>query len=424
MNHKFSRRDFLKGVSVGAGAGLLSACAFPPSVSVATPAVCPTQRFCEAPAAPACPTPTPIPVPPPTPVSTNFDVYAYYLQGINLPEQPEPNRLNFGFATVAPLYGPVQDPVTMRMDIKWARENGVTTFVMPESTSNGGWVTRIADMFLPASEPPFEIDFSILFNPTLEYMPSDELANRVVDVAKNLLSGYVQHPRYKRLPDGRPVVFYFLAGVVAYSLGVDVLEKTVGLLRSNVGEDIFLVGDIMVEPYEMQTDPKFQIADYISRQVKLFDAIDSYYLWHAGYEWHSLQDYNHVVTPFKDMIAGYQEACDVWAEKAHHYGSKFVPPISPAGLSNRLLYEAGIDTGLSDRHEGVSYDTAKEMAKIGAKYADPELKMVIIGAWNECTEGTAILPSKGFKFGPVHAVRDTFAIEPTGGWPEDYYPPS
>lgn len=57
MNHQFSRRDFLKGVSVGAGAGLLSACTFPPSVSVATPAACPTQPICEIPPAPACPTP-------------------------------------------------------------------------------------------------------------------------------------------------------------------------------------------------------------------------------------------------------------------------------------------------------------------------------------------------------------------------------
>ena len=421
MKRRLSRRDLLKLTGAMAGAGVVSACTPRIPTTGPSPSSSPTQQLTP----PVCvtPTPTTIPVTPPTPVSTNFDVYAYYLQGIDL-HDVEVDRLDYGFATVAPLYGPVQDLVTMRMDIKWARENGVTTFVMPESTSNGSWVTRIDNMFLPASEPPFEINYSLLFNPTLEAMPSDELANRVVDVAKNLLSRYVQHPRYRRLPDGRPVVFYFLAGVVAYSLGLDKLEKTVGLLRSNVGEDIFLVGDVMVEPYAMQTDPKFQSADYISRQVKLFDAIDSYYLWHAGYEWHSLQDYNHVVTPFKDMIAGYQEACEVWAEKAHQYGSKLVPPISPAGLSNRLLYEAGIDKNLSDRHEGVSYETAKEMAGIGAKYADPELKMVIIGAWNECTEGTAILPSKGFKFGPAHAVRDTFAIEPTGGWPEDYYPPS
>jgi hypothetical protein len=36
------------------------------------------------------------------------------------------------------------------------------------------------------------------------------------------------------------------------------------------------------------------------------------------------------------------------------------------------------------------------MVEIGATYAEPDLKTMVIGAWNECTEGAAILPSKGF----------------------------
>jgi hypothetical protein len=312
----------------------------------------------------------------------------------------------------------------MRMDMKWARENGVTTFVMPTSLSDTTWERRIDSLFLPASDPPFEIKYSLMFNPTLEAMPSDLLATRIVDVARNLMSRHVQHPRYKRLPDGRPVVFYFMAQVVAWYLGVDVLERTADLLRANVGEDIFLVGDVMNEPYAIRTSPEYQVADYISRQVMPFEAITSYYMWHAGYEWHSQQEYDHVVTPFEDMISGYQEACDVWADIAHQYGVKLIPPISPAGMSNRLLWEAGLDEGLSDRHEGVSYDTAKEMAELGATYAEDDLKMVVVGAWNECNEGAAIVPSKGFRFGPAHAVRDTFAITPAGGWPADYDPSS
>ena len=71
----------------------------------------------------------------------------------------------------------------------------------------------------------------------------------------------------------------------------------------------------------------------------------------------------------------------------------------------------------------MSYDTAKAMAEVGAKYADPELKMVVVGAWNECNEGAAVVPSKGFVFGPVHAIRDTSATKPAGGWPGDYYAP-
>lgn len=123
------------------------------------------------------------------------------------------------------------------------------------------------------------------------------------------------------------------------------------------------------------------------------------------------------------MTRGYQQACDLCGGgEAHKCRTKLVAPIAPTGVSNRLLHEAGIDDWLVDRHEGVSYATAKEMAEVGASYADADLKMVVIGAWNECNEGAAVVPSKEFGFGPIHAVRDTFAIEPTGGWPQDYYP--
>ena len=124
------------------------------------------------------------------------------------------------------------------------------------------------------------------------------------------------------------------------------------------------------------------------------------------------------------MVTGYREACELWGEEAYKQGVKLVAPIAPTGVSNRLIYEAGFDDWLVDRHEGVSYETAKAMAEVGASYADPDLKMVIVGAWNECNEGAAVVPSKEFEFGPIHAVRDTFAIKPSGGWPQDYYPPT
>jgi len=331
-------------------------------------------------------------------------------------------RTNYGYATVTPLYGDFQDPQTVKIDIKWALENGVTTFVMPTAVSNSPPEQRIDELFLPASEPPFDINFSLMFNAAPSSGSSDSLAAATIDCAQNFIAAHLQHPRYKRLPDGRPVVFYYSAQTTAWNLGVDALAESVALLRSNVGEKIFLVGDVIIEPYGMRTSPQYANEDFVAGQVKPFDAITCYYMWHAGYEWKSLEDYNHVVTPFKDMITGYQEALDVWAAKAHQYGAKLVPPISPAGVSNRLTWEAGLDAFLSDRHEGVSYDTAKQMAELGAKYADPDLKMTVVGAWNECTEGAAIVPSKGFKFGPAHAVRDTFGELTASGWPEDFYP--
>ena len=119
---ELSRRDLLKLMGTTAGAGIVSACApalltpsprLSPSLS---PPVNPTQPPGPNPAACATPTPTPIPVPPPTPVATNIDVYAIYLQfrGLYLGN----DQTGYGYATVTPLYGEFQDPLTVRMDIK------------------------------------------------------------------------------------------------------------------------------------------------------------------------------------------------------------------------------------------------------------------------------------------------------------------
>jgi len=39
------------------------------------------------------------------------------------------------------------------------------------------------------------------------------------------------------------------------------------------------------------------------------------------------------------------------------------------------------------------------------------------------TKAQPVVPSKGFKFNPAHAVRDTFGTKPAGGRPKDYYAP-
>jgi hypothetical protein len=423
MTRRVSRRDFLKYMGAVAGAGIASACVPPaaPATLAPGPTLGATSRPTWTPPA-LCATPTPMPVPPPRPVRTNFDVYSIYIDFRDLPEIP---RNVTGYETVVPLYGHRQDPVTMRMDIKWARESGVATFIFPNSR---GQDTRLKDWFLPASEPPFEIDFATMFNPEFESLDTSDpsqvsiIESRARDV-REFLATSIQHPRYKRLPDGRPVVFYFLAQVVAYWFGVDKLEETVQLLRENLAEDIFIVGDVMIDPYQVRTAGSQHQGDYIRRQVQAFDGIFSYYIPTAGFEYHSDYEWNHVVTPFKDMIKGYAEAFDYWSAKAHEYGVKLVPAPAPTGMSTRLLYEAGLDTSLVDRHDGVSYGTSKEMVELGAKYADPDLKMVVISCWNELSEGAAIVPSVGYRFNPAHAVRDTLAIEPAGGWPQDYYPP-
>jgi hypothetical protein len=427
MTKKLSRRDFLKLGEAVTGATVLASCRAQATSSVnpkppnsfipitPAPISCPPQ--------PVCASPTPLPIPSPTPVSTELDLCSFYC---NFRINGDP-RCQTGIETITPLYGDRQDPYTMKMDIKWAREIGISTFVMPACCRED---SRLEDWFLPASEPPFDINFALMFNAVFEMLNAADpsqisvIENRAVDV-NSLLYRMIKHPRYKRLPDGRPVVFYFLANVAAYFFGADKLEHTAELLRSNLTEDIFLVGDLMCEPYYVQySSAGYQGDDYVRRQVKAFDGITNYYTMRAGYKWSTPADFNHVVTPFQAMINGYDEVCAFWARKARQYGVKIIPGPMPTGFSNRLLYEARLDSWLVDRHEGVSYKTSKAMAEIGKKYADPDLKTVIITNWNELSEGAAIVPSVSYKFDPAHAVRDTFAIQPPEGWPADYYPPS
>ncbi len=423
MKRNLSRRDFLKYIGAIAGAGALSACApravrTPPSTtapSLGPPAGATVPNL----GPPICATPTSVPIPPPTPVSTSFDVMAGYVQGRGITNEGDP-RPGFGYATVVPLYGQRVDPITMTIDIKWARENGVGTFAMPSGQPDSAWERRIEEWFLPASEPPFEMSYTLMFNPGIEET-YETLETQVTRWSRDFLSRQVRLPSFKRLSDGRPVVIYFVAQATAYVLGLDKLERSIALMRQYAGQDIFLIGDVMADPYQVRDDPKYTTS-YIRRSVTAFDAISNYYMMRAGYAWHNPQEFNYSVSPFKDMIAGYKDAWEFWGERAGKYGAKFVPPTMPTGFSNRLLWEAGLDRELIDRHEGVSYDSAREMLESASKYADPDLRMIMVAAWSEWNEGAAIVPSVGYRFNPVHAVRDTVAIQPSIGWPEDYYP--
>ena len=132
-----------------------------------------------------------------------------------------------------------------------------------------------------------------MFNPVVETLNLSDasqisaIESRAQD-CNECLASQIKHPRYKRLPDGRPVVFYFLAQVVAYFFGVDKLEQTTEFLRRNLADDIFLVGDVMFEPSNVQYDsPGYQGEDYVRRQVKTFDAITNHFIMRAGYKWDS-----------------------------------------------------------------------------------------------------------------------------------------
>ncbi len=237
MKGRVSRREFLRVMQAMLGAGLVSACTPAESpltagltktpTSIPTPTAGPTETPTStatptasrtptpSPTPSATPMPTPLPVPVPEPVSTNFDVLAHYLHGRGISEGDP--RTGYGYATVVPVYGEQQDRLKMMMDIKWAREHGITTFVMPAAYPDTTWERRLDEMFLAANRPPFEIDYAIQFNPG-PYLPWETshytFETGVVKVVKDLLSRHVKHPRYKRLPDGRPVVFYYYAHMV------------------------------------------------------------------------------------------------------------------------------------------------------------------------------------------------------------------
>jgi hypothetical protein len=132
-----------------------------------------------------------------------------------------------------------------------------------------------------------------MFNPVVETLNLSDASQISANESRakdcnECLASQIKHPRYKRLPDGRPVVFDFLAQVVAYFFGVDKLGQTTEFLRRNVAEDIFLVGDVMFEPSNVQYDlPGYQGEDHVRRQVKTFDAITNYFIMRAGYKWDS-----------------------------------------------------------------------------------------------------------------------------------------
>jgi hypothetical protein len=361
-------------------------------------------------------------IPPPHPVKSNINVAVYYLVSWNQETKLRSEDLNIG-TLVHPSIGYYHsdDPDIVDWHIKWAVEHGINTFAI------GCFITPIGRQeqdfqngFLRAKYLPY-IKYFITYT-DMGFLPGNQYGNSQEDLEKlpteaigYLSRNHFDDPQYFKVED-RPVFedlcimgdYYDVPGLEKYTKVMDDFRQAG---KAN-GYDIYLIGGIM-------DSWKGGNNELMAKQL---DAISCYLIADAGTDgWKPNEKGSWSVTgPYNMMASGYVEECEYWLEIIEKYNIRMVPPIA-SGMDNSLMFEMGIDNWL-DHHTDPTPEEFKKFCIAMNAYVDPVLNMVVIYAWNEFHEGTALEPSEEYGFSYLDALREVYCTEPFDGYPPNIIP--
>ncbi|MDP8213959.1 MAG: glycoside hydrolase family 99-like domain-containing protein [Candidatus Euphemobacter frigidus] len=212
-------------------------------------------------------------------------------------------------------------------------------------------------------------------------------ARLVADLLK-FAATYFNHPSYLKI-DGRPVIFLYVTRTFRGDTAA-VLKK-VRVELGKQGIDPFIIGDEVFWEVTVDGGGEDSFVEWTDTpqrsRIKLFDAVTPYNMYetrkrgHAGYGAES-----RYLSEVDEKFAEYREACgdDV----------VFIPNVIP-GYNDRPLR-------LRRDHYVIPRLWKKDGApgslfsvlfdRLGLKYADPDLPIIMITSWNEWNEDTAIEP--------------------------------
>jgi len=352
-------------------------------------------------------------IPNPKPVNTDVNVGAYYLTGWGLGGQGLSGRtqnwdLGTPFHSLLGNYSS-NDPDVVDWHIKWAVEGGVRTFLLPYTKPLWGWENNLEDGLLRAKFLPY-INFLICFNPpswsnsTLGINSTllEKFANETVGyIARN----YYEHPSYFKI-NNRPLLMLLWASGYYDRFGPEKFDLFISVIRDSAirsGYYNYLVGDVI----SSWIGDDENSLNHAKEVIDPFDAISAYAILDAGEKWEYDERGNvHLVKPYDTMVEGYTDLSKWWSTQAKKYSKKIIPPLT-TGFDNSIMYEKGIDNWLVVRTKS-TFEGYKRMCEGIKPFIDPELKMVVGGAWNEFQEGWAIEPTKEFRSSYLDVLYDVF----------------
>lgn len=290
-----------------------------------------------------------------------------------------------------------EDPVTVERHIAQAAGAGIDFLAV------GFWPTRAAQnkvlprAFLKAKNLG-DIRFCIFYETWSLGFDSvrgmtvftPEKSERFVRDMVSFGEKYFGHPSYLKV-GGRPVVFLYLTRTLAgdYAAAIRTAREK---LRAQ-GHDVFFVADEVfwnAAPADATATSQPVLVERPQlERVRLFDAVTSYNMYEGLMEGH--RGYGAQSAFVGDVARRYEEFIAAAGPSVY-----FVPDVLP-GYNDRGV-RPRVDHFPIPRRWSPEADDAsffREMwRRIGVRFADPRLNMVMITSWNEWNEDTGIEPLK------------------------------
>jgi hypothetical protein len=357
--------------------------------------------------------------PEPVKIDSEVRVAAYYLTGWSIDPNQRSSDWSLGSA-YTPMLGAYRsdDPFVADWHIKWALEHGIDTFIVLYGDTS--WRSSEAlEKGLMKSRYFDKISFAIMFG-TWPWMPNNPFginSDDIFNVAK-FSTGYIADKffgkqNYLRL-GGRPVYEIGYLWNWADAVGIDRATRLVQTIRDTAQErgfDIFLVGDVMTRRHD---------SPIIDALIEELDAITNYSIPEAGGTWKYHSGRGELVYPYDDYISGILKEAAHFYERVKSRGKHIIQAIQP-GMSNRVLYEKGVDDWLIE-YTGSSPNKFKSLCQLIEPYLDADLNMIAVEAFNEFQEGSVLEPHTENGFSYMNSIKYTYAIKPSSGWPKEIIP--
>lgn len=355
-------------------------------------------EFTEAPSAPRADY-----APEPCPVDTDIEVCAYYFPGWQSNVKWDCVR------NVAPVRKPLlgyydeSNPECVDWQIKWARENGISCFLVDWYWVQGRQqLTHWFDAYRRARYRDL-LKVAIMWanhNP-----PGTHSAEDWLKVAGHWIEQYFPLPGYYRI-DGRPAVFIWDPHGIRNDLGGspavrEVFDKSKEMARKAGFGGITLIA----------LGYDFSESHIRTLKDEGYFGVTTYHEWGSGIDGQvtrKLFQYENVV----------REGPAAWSHRNERANGLAYYPLVDTGWDSRPWhgYKSMVIEGRTPERFEDLLQRARTFCKGNGK------PMLILGPVNEWGEGSYIEPCTEFGFEMMEAIRRTFATEPPAGWPVNLSP--
>lgn len=343
-------------------------------------------------------------VPEPMPIETSIDVAAFYFPGWEAPKKWDsvrnaaPNR--------KPLLGYYDEgnPEVVDWQIKWARENGIGTFLV-----DWYWVAgnrHLEHWFDAYRKARYRDQLQVAIMWANHNAPKTHSRDDWRAVTQHWIDHYFNLPAYYRI-DGKPAIFLWSPENLRNDLGsVDEVKAALAesqQLAKGAGYDGIA---FVAMGYSFA---KTHIENLVTEG---FTGITTYHEWGAIAPDTSAPKHAH----FDDVVRTVGAS---WRQKNADAAPLTYYPVVDTGWDSRPWHgdKAFVIDGRTPAHFRQLLEQAKSFC------ADTNKSLVILGPVNEWGEGSYIEPCTEFGFDMIEQIRESLGVKSaSGGWPENLSP--